>query len=76
MDRIIKEELWSHVCFESNDGIYLTYLIQFGPATVDYTVKLNATEVNLVKSDSFVVKRLVGSFNQSRYIIPPIWPNK
>ncbi|MGF1866587.1 hypothetical protein L4D15_15190 [Enterovibrio norvegicus] len=76
MDRIIKEELWSHVCFERDDEIYLTYLVQSGPATVDYTVKLNTSEVNLVKSGDSEVKRLLGGFEQSRFIIPPIWPTK
>ncbi|OEE65472.1 hypothetical protein A1OS_13685 [Enterovibrio norvegicus] len=76
MDRIIKEELWSHVCFERDDEIYLTYLVQSGPATVDYTVKLNTSEVNLVQSGDSEVKRLLGGFEQSRFIIPPIWPTK
>ena len=76
MDRIITEELWSHVCFERDEEVFLTYLVQIGPTTVDYTVKLNTSEVNLVKSDSSMVKKLLGSFNQSRFITPPIWPKK
>ncbi|MDD1781142.1 hypothetical protein LRP49_07980 [Enterovibrio sp. ZSDZ35] len=76
MDRIIEEELWNYVCFERDDNIYLTYVGQSGHATVDYTVKLNAYEVNLVKSGHSSVKRLLGGFNQTRFIIPPFWPIK
>ena len=72
MDTIIEEEQWNYVCFERGGDVFLTYLVQTGPATVDYTVKLSANEASSVKSGISSAKQLLGGFSQSRLIKPPI----
>ncbi|OCQ23149.1 hypothetical protein A7985_04145 [Pseudoalteromonas luteoviolacea] len=76
MDIVIEEERWSFVCFERGEEIFLTYLVQTGPAMVDYTVKLNTNEIASIKSGMYKAKSLLGSFDSSRFVKPAIWPQK
>ncbi len=76
MDRVIEEENWNYVCFERGQNVFLTYLIQHGPVTLDYTVELNSEEKHLIKSGKFKAKQLLGGFDEARLLSPPIWPSK
>lgn len=76
MDTIIEEEQWSFVCFERGEEVFLTYLVQTGPATVDYTVKLRVNEIAAIKSGKNSAKSLIGGFDNHRLVKPPVWPSK
>ena len=76
MDRIIEEEIWNYVCFEKGEDVFLTYMVQHGPATVDYTVRLSANEANSVKQGHTSAKSMLDSFDASRFVKPSLWPSK
>ncbi|WP_199609777.1 hypothetical protein [Flocculibacter collagenilyticus] len=81
MEKIIEEAPWSYVCFEKDSEIFLTYVVQHGFVTTDYTVKLNRSEAAFVRSGALTAKLLVSKFAgnsaiQSRLVLPAIWPKK
>ncbi|WP_156804629.1 hypothetical protein [Gallaecimonas xiamenensis] len=82
MDRVINEESWNYVLFERDSQMYVTYLVQYGPATVDFTIKLNAPEISDISSGKRTISSLIEHFKnsgancESRFIKPPLWPNK
>jgi hypothetical protein len=82
MDRVINEESWNYVLFERDSQMYVTYLVQYGPATVDFTIKLNGSEASDISSGKRTINTLVDNFKrggaslESRFIKPPLWPNK
>lgn len=82
MDRVINEESWNYVLFERDSQMYVTYLVQYGPATVDFTIKLNGSETSDISSGKRTINALVDGFKsggaslESRFIKPPLWPNK
>lgn len=82
MDRVINEELWHYVLFERDSQTYVTYLVQYGPATVDFTIKLNESEASEIASGKRTINTLVEGFKsggaslEARFIKPPLWPNK
>ena len=76
---IIKEKPWSYVLFDDGKGWALTFLIG-GVVEVDVTVRLTATEIDMIKADEKNILSIMKNVernrqaNVAREIIPPIWP--